>query len=127
MNDKAAYFVGSEHGRLPKDFALGLAGGGLRGWLVGCMAHTNWVAARLGDFYPHETLISHIRRLLTHKFPAPRVGETLHQFRHRLDLIEEHLNSGAWSTSHGALRNLSKSYSDRAREVSARNGERIPK
>ena len=127
VHDKASYFVSPQHGRLQRDFALGLAGGGLRSWLGDCVVDTNWVAARLGDFYPHETLISHIRRLLAHKFPAPRVGEALHQFRHRLDLIEEHLNSGAWSTSHDALRNLSKSYSDRAREVGARNGERIPK
>ena len=125
VHDKASYFVSRP--ALQRDFALGLRDGGLRSWLGGPEADAGWLAARLGDFFPHETLISHIRRLLSHVFVTNRLGETLVQFRRRLDLVEDHLNSGAWSKSPDALLRLAKSYRCRAQEIKDRKGDRIPK
>ena len=125
VHDRASYFAGPKV--LQADFALSLRSAGLRSWLGDYGDDVTWVAARLGDFYPHETLISHIRRLLTHKFVHKGVGETLVQFRRRLDLVEQHFNSGEWSESPDALLRLGKSYRDRAEWVKANKGDRIPK
>ena len=50
------------------------------------------MAAKLGDFYPHETLISHVRRLLATKFAKDSLHETPNQFATRMKRVEEYLN-----------------------------------
>ena len=127
VHDKASYFVSPQNARLQADFALGLRAAKLCSWLGHHEADTNWLAARLGDFYPHETLISHIRRLLTHQFLHHGTSESPSQFRRRLDRVEDYFNSGKWSDDHDALHRLAKSYRGRAEEVKARMGDRIPK
>jgi hypothetical protein len=129
VHDKASYFVNHQNARLQTDFDLGLRTGGFRSWVGEGGPDATWLAARLGDFYPHETLISHIRRLLTHKFlHTGNKAETPIQFRRRLDLVEGHLNSGAWANGDSeALVRLAKSYHDRAAMVRDNDGDRIPK
>ncbi len=126
VHDMASYFVTSQNKQLQQDFASGLGAAGLRSW-VGDDGDASWLAARLGDFFPHETLISHIRTLLTHNFPHKGIGETPEQFRRRLDKVEEHLNSKDFGKTPGALLCLSKSYRERAEDLKARHGHRLPK
>ena len=46
VHDKASYFVSPQHGRLQRDFALGLAGGGLRSWLgTAWLTQIGWLRA----------------------------------------------------------------------------------
>ena len=68
VHDKASYFASPSNSRLQADYARSLRAAGFRSWLGDGDADTTWLAPRLGDFYPHETLISHIRRLMSHKF-----------------------------------------------------------
>lgn len=118
--------TGQSH-HLQGEFAEGLKDGGLRSWVGDKDADTKWVAPRLGDFYPHETLISHIRRLLTHEFLHRGLGETRAHFRRRLDLVENHLNSDQFGGTPGALLRLAKSYRERAQMLVDRSGDRLPK
>ena len=126
VHDMASYFVTSQNKQIQHEFASGLRAGGLRSWL-GDGGDASWLAARLGDFYPHETLISHIRTLLTHNFLHTGVDETLAQFRVRLDKVEQHLNSRDFGKTPDALLRLSKSYRGRAEDLDARHGHRLPK
>ena len=126
VHDMASYFVTSQNKQLQNDFAAGLHSAGLRSW-VGAHGDASWLAPRLGDFFPHETLISHIRRLLTHNFPHKGAHELPQQFRRRLDRVEAFLNSQDFGASPDALLRLSKSYTDRALALKAANGRRLPK
>ena len=51
--------------------------------------------------YLHETVISHIRRLLREKFVCSRVGGTFHQFEVRMKNVEAYLNSDAFAREPG--------------------------
>ena len=81
----------------------------------------------LGRCVPHETVISHIRRLLREKFVCLRIGETLPQFKRRMKLVEEYMNSDAFAREPDGrgLLGLAKDLRPRCEEIRARQGERL--
>ena len=60
VHDKASYMVNSTTQQLNPVFGGALAEAGLRSWTGPEGASTKWLAARLGDVYPHETARSPI-------------------------------------------------------------------
>ena len=76
VHDKASYFVAPRSQRLASTFADALRKAKLKSWLGEADADCSWLAGRLGDVYPHETVISHIRHGLEHRFPRKDPGET---------------------------------------------------
>ena len=91
-------------------------------------ADTAWMVRKWGDVYPHETLISHIRRLLDQVFVCSRLSETPAQFKQRLLRVEQHLNSAAFAAPGGAgLMGLAKELRPRCQKVVELKGERVPK
>ena len=86
LHDKVSYFVNSKQNILNKNFADGLKKSGFKSWVDG---DSRWLAPHLSDFYPHETVISHIRRLLAGKFArASCLNETPTQFARRMSKVE---------------------------------------
>ena len=65
--------------------------------------------------------------MLNETFPYKGVGETRVQFRHRLDKVEDYLNSDQFGDTPDSLLRLSKSYRLRAEELLTRKGGRLPK
>ena len=51
-----------------------------------------WLPPRLGDVYPHEAAIGHIRGHLDMKFACTRVCETEVQFRARMAKVEDYMD-----------------------------------
>ena len=84
VHDKASYFVAPRRQCLASSFADALHGAKLKSWLGDADADCSWLAGRLGDVYPHETAISHIRRGLEHRFPRSTPGETRARFATRM-------------------------------------------
>ena len=84
LHDKASYFVDSTNNQLNPTFASGLKAGKFRSWAED---GTSWLGGHLGDFYPHETLISHVRRLLSKKFAKCSLYETPAQFAARMKRV----------------------------------------
>ena len=85
------------------------------------------MASKWGDVYLHETVISHIRRLLDTEFAAKCFPETYARFRMRMAKVVAHMTSAAFSPKGGrGLLGLAKSLHDRCEEVVRKNGERIP-
>ena len=82
-----------------------------------------------GDIYPHETVISHIRRLLYGEFTCKTLCETPAQFAVRVKKVEDYMNSPAFAASPGGagLLGLAKELRPRCEELVRRQGERIPK
>ena len=106
---------------------IGLVAGGFRSWLGDAAGSTKWMASRWGDVYLHETVISHIRRLLDTDFAATCFPESFAQFRLRTWKVVAHMNSPAFSPNGGrGLVGLAKSLHDRCAEIVERDGERIP-
>jgi hypothetical protein len=125
LHDKSTYFVNHKAERVAGAFAEALRAGGFKSW-VG--ESSKWMAGKFGDVYPHETLISHIRRLLDHKFPRTTPGETHRQFCARMGKVEAYINSDDFAVREGGgLAALSTSLRDRCAECIRRKGERIPK
>ena len=125
VHDKATYMVNPMAEKLNANFAAALKDVGLHSWAG---ESTKWMTGRFSDAYVHETLIAHIRRVLDHKFPRAHPGETRRQFRHRMDKVEEYLNSSDFAArENGGLRALGKDLRDRCRAVVERNGERLSK
>ena len=89
LHDKATYFVDNKQNQLNTTFASGLQAGRFRSWTAD---GSSWLSGHLGDFYPHETLISHVRRLLSTKFAKSSLCETPAQFASRMKRVEHHLN-----------------------------------
>ena len=87
--------------RLATTFAEALRKAKLTSWLGDGDADCSWLAGRLGDVYPHETVISHIRRGLNHRFPRATPGETRGRFVGRMAKVQEHLNSDDFATRDG--------------------------
>ena len=84
-----------------------------------------WLAKCLGDFYPHETVISHVRRLLATKFSKCSLWETPGQFKARMLKVEEYMN---YQMGNGeSLQNLGKELLERAERLKRLKGERLPK
>ena len=118
--------VTSSHERLHITFADALARAGLISWIGGPHATSKWLVSRLGDLYLHETVISHIRRLLEHRFPCLHAHETVAQFRARMDRVVHHMNSDAFGAG-GGLPSLARGLRQRCEELVRLNGERLPK
>ena len=86
-----------------------------------------WLCARFADVYPHESAISHIRRLLDHDFTCTRAHETVTQFRLRMDKVVAHMNSEAFRAKDGSgLPGLCRSLRARSAQVLANGGNRLP-
>ena len=118
--------VTSSHERLHITFAEALAQAGLKSWIGGPHATSKWLVSRLGDLYLHETVISHIRRLLENKFPCLHAHETVAQFRAPMDRVAHHLNSYDFGAG-GGLPSLARVLRQRCQELVRLNGERLPK
>ena len=128
VHAKASYFVSNRHDRLSVGFADALHKGGFRSWVGDGTASTKWLVKKWGDVYVHETLISHIRRLLDSEFASSRVYETPKQFMSRLQKVEDHLNSESFAAPDGGgLWALAKETFGRCQQVIDLKGERIPK
>ena len=84
LHDKASYFVDSTNNQLNPTFASGLEAGKFRSWAED---GTSWLGGHLRDFYPHETLISHVRRLLSKRFAKCSLYETPAQFAARMKRV----------------------------------------
>ena len=120
LHDKASYFVDTTNNQVNRTFAKGLKAGRFKSW---CQEDTKWLAAHLGDLYPHESVISHIRRLLSTKFSKCSLWETPQQFATRMKKVEDYMNS----EMQDALTALGKALLPRAEDLKKRQGERIPK
>ena len=120
LHDKANYFVDSTNDQMNPTFAKGLKAGKFKSWV---QEDRKWLAAHLGDLYPHEIVISHIRRLLSTKFAKCSLWETPSQFAARMKKVEDHMNT----EMEDSLQALGKALLPRAVELKWRQGERIPK
>ena len=100
-HDKASYFVAPRSQRLAMSFADALRDAELRSWLGGADADCSWLAGRLGDVYPHETAIAHIRRGLDQRYPRMTPGETVAQFKRLMSLVQDNMNSGEFAATGG--------------------------
>jgi len=129
VHDKASYMVTNHHDMLNTGFARAVADAGFRSWIGGAGDSTKWLVARWGDVYPHETAISHIRRLLRTRFRATRICETLWQFKARMYKVQEFMNSDEFSKDGDgeSLLRLCQSLRDRCQDIIASKGERLPK
>ena len=90
---------------------------------------STWLVSKWGDVYLHETVISHIRRLLDTDFRCNRLGETPSQFTRRMKKVETFMNSSAFAAASGGrgLDGLARDFPDRCKQVIKRGGQRIPK
>ena len=120
FHDKASYFINNDH--VNPTFAAGLRAGRFKSWADdGCP----WLARHLGDFYPHETVISHVRRLLGTKFSKCSLWETPEQFKARMLKVEKYMN---YEMGDGqSLQKLGKALLNRAEQLKQGGGERLPK
>ena len=90
------------------------------------MPDCSWLAGRLGDVYPHETVISHIRRGLEQRFPRSTPGETRARFATRMAKVQDYMNSSEFKAqAGGGLAALAESPRERCRRVSLLKGERL--
>ena len=122
LHDKASYFVNNTSNQLQDTFASGLKAGRFKSWAED---GTSWLAAHLGDLYPHETVISHVRRLLATKFAKCALYEAPTQFAARMKRVEQYLN---YELKNGeSLKRLGRQLHNRAGQLKDFNGERIPK
>ena len=72
-------------------------------------------------------MISHIRRLLSHKFVCAHVKETPQQFKRRMLKVQDFMNSDAFSAKDGrGLAGLAKDLFPRCEELVANSGLRLP-
>ena len=126
VHDKASYFVAPRSQRLAKPLADALHAAKLKSWLGDGDADCSWLAGRLGDVFPHETLIRHIRGGLEQKFPHWSPGETPAQFAHRMAKVQELINSDDFAApSGGGLAMLARSMRSRCSRVLEMNGGRL--
>ena len=130
VHDKASYMVTSAHERLHVAFAGALQSSGFTSWVGGPKHNdpTNWLCARLGDVYPHETVISHIRRLLDGEFLSTKLHETVPHFKQRMARVACFMNSKKFAAEGGTgLSGLAKELLPRAELLVKGQGERLPK
>ena len=122
LHHKASYFVDSTKNQINKTFAAGLKAGRFRSWAED---DTKSLAGKLGDFYPHETVISHVRRLLAGRFAKNSFHETPIQFAARMKRVEEYMN---YEMKGGdSLTKIGEALHTRAQKLKDLKGERIPK
>jgi hypothetical protein len=130
VHDKASYMVSAVANRINPVFGGALAEAGFRSWAGAEGESTAWLAGKLGDVFPHETAISHIRRLLMEKFVCTRLNETVPQFKARMRKVQNFMNSDEFSASArggGGLASLSKALIPRCQDVVSRGGGRLGK
>ena len=129
VHDKASYMVTHCHQRLNAIFAGALEEAGFKSWAGGIHETTSWLVKKWGDVYIHETVISHIRRLLDNDFTCSRLDESPVQFMDRMKCVEDFMNSPNFAKAGGGrgLAGLARELRGRCEEVIARKGERIPK
>ena len=128
IHDKASYFVPALYNRLQIKFAEALERAGFRSWVGGKEDSAEWMVRKFGDVYIHETVISHVRRLLDGEFAHRQVHETPEHFKVRMDKVVRHMNSAAFVACGGSgVSGLAKQLRDRCEEVVRRKGERLPK
>ena len=116
--------------RLNPVFGGALAEAGYRSWAGAEGESTAWLCGRFGDVFPHETAISHIRRLLMEKFVCTRLNETVPQFKARMRKVQDYMNSDDFNDSAragGGLNSLARALIPRCQEVLNRSGGRLPK
>ena len=124
VHDKASYMADSTNQVLNQVFSGALAQAGFRSWTG---PSTAWLCSRLGDLHLHETVISHIRRLLSTKFVCDHIDETVPQFKRRMQKVQDFMNSDEFCTSNGnGLEGLSKQLLWRCEELKRRGGQRLP-
>ena len=113
---------------LNKTFAAGLRAGGFTSWASPNGGDCKWLARNLGDLYLHETVISHVRRLLSTKFMRKALNETPGEFRARMLKVEKYLNYEMGRNGPGqALLELGDTLHQRCEALIERKGERLPK
>lgn len=130
VHDKASYMVSATANRLNPVFGGALAEAGFRSWAGAEGESTAWLCGKLGDVFPHETAISHIRRFLMEKFVCTRLNETVSQFKLRMRKVQHFMNSPEFSAdarATGGSTSLACALIPRCREVLNREGGRIPK
>ena len=126
VHDKASYMVAPRAQRLAAPFAAALRAARLKSWLGDEDADCSWLAGRLGDAYPHEIVISHIRRALDHRFPCSTPGETRARFANRMAKVQEYMNSEQFKARDGGgLLALAESLRERCRRLVLLEGERL--
>ena len=76
--------------------------------------------------YVHETVISHIRRLLETDFASDRLDERLGHFIGRMRQVEDYMNSQAFDAGGGGLGGLADDLRERCQQVIDSKGERLP-
>ena len=114
--------------RLHVSFAGALHDAGFKSWTGDGTDSIEWLVKLFGDVYLHETVISHIRRLLDTDFAATKLCETPKQFKARMKKVEDFMNSDDFQAPWGTgLLGLAKELLPRCREVVKLKGERIPK
>ena len=128
VHDPASYMVPPVTQRLQTDFARAIRSAGFRSWAGDAGDDCSWMVKKLGDVYLHETVISHIRRLLDGEFAHQKIYETPEHFVTRMKKVETHMNSASFKAPDGrGLEGLAKDLMWRCEEVVRLKGERIPK
>lgn len=128
VHDKASYFVNSKKNCLNDTFAAGLRAGGFTSWVSSGDGNCSWLARNLGDFYIHETVISHVRRLLSKKFMRKALKESPGEFKARMLKVEKYMNYEMGKHGKGqALLELGDSLHQRSELLKQLQGERLPK
>ena len=84
------------------------------------------MVVKWGDVYLHETVISHIRRLLDTDFASDRLDESRGHFAGRMRRVEDHMNSKAFDAGGGGLDGLADDLRERCQQVIDLQGERLP-
>ena len=127
IHDKASYFVNSKTQCLNSTFAAGLQGK-FNSWVDSGGGDCKWLAKHLGDFYLHETVISHVRRLLQSQFARTSLHETPGQFAARMKKVERYMNYEMGTKAPGeALLTLGTRLHKRSGDLIKLQGERLPK
>ena len=86
----------------------------------------SWLAGRLGDVYPHETVISHIRRALDYRSPRSTPGETRARFANRMAKVQDFMNSEDFKARDGGgLASLTETLRNRFERVVDLDEERL--
>ncbi len=83
------------------NFADALQETGFRSWVGDSADSAEWLVKKFGDVYLHETVISHIRRLLDGEFVHNKLHESPDHFMHRMQQVENHMNSPAFAACGG--------------------------
>ena len=110
------------------NFADALQETGFRSWVGDSADSAEWLVKKFGDVYLHETVISHIRRLLDGEFVHNKLHESPDHFMHRMQQVENHMNSPAFAACGGeGLMGLARELRSRCEELKRRKGERLPK